>query len=238
MPAAAEDEGMSQSTDDAAARSQGTAAFPNLRLSGHPLVRHKVTRLADEQTDAKLFRELVRELTALLLYEATADLPLAPVRFRTPLEETEGVRIAARIGLVPIIRAGLGMVEAALDVLPGSEVWHLGMYRDEETHRPISYYNRLPARSPDDLVIILDPMLATGGSATDAASVLKAWGAPRITFGGLIAAPEGVGRMLEAHPDVPVHVAILDRELDENRFIRPGLGDAGDRLFGTGGEKG
>ena len=209
------------------------AAFPNLRVRGHPLVRHKVTHLADERTDPKLFRELVRELTALLLYEATADLPLKPVRFRSPLEEAEGVRLAVRIGLVPILRAGLGMVEAALDVLPGSEIWHLGMYRDEETHRPVSYYNRLPARSPDDLVIILDPMLATGGSAVDAASVLKRWGAPRLIFVGLIAAPEGVAHMLEAHPDVPVHVATLDRELDANRFIRPGLGDAGDRLFNT-----
>jgi len=218
---------------DAAGGRDRTAAFPNLRVSGHPLVRHKVTHLADERTEPKEFRELVRELTALLLYEATVDVPLAPVRFRTPMEEAEGVQLAVRIGLVPIIRAGLGMVEAALDVLPGSEIWHLGMYRDEETHRPVSYYNRLPARCPDDLVIVLDPMLATGGSAVDAASVLKRWGAPRLIFVGLIAVPEGVARMLEAHPDVPVHVATLDRELDANRFIRPGLGDAGDRLFNT-----
>ena len=222
-------------TDTADVKSR-VAAFPNLRVSGHPLVRHKITHLADERTDPKLFRELVRELTALLLYEATADVPLEPVRYRTPLEEAEGVQLAVRIGLVPIIRAGLGMVEAALDVLPGSEIWHLGMYRDEETHRPVSYYNRLPARCPDDLVIILDPMLATGGSAVDAATVLKRWGAPRLIFVGLIAAPEGVARMRDAHPDVPVHVATLDRELDGNRFIRPGLGDAGDRLFGTGAE--
>jgi uracil phosphoribosyltransferase len=205
------------------------------RVSGHPLVRHKVRLLSDERTDSKLFRELVRELTALLLYEATTDLPLRPVRYRTPLEETEGVEIAARIGLVPIIRAGLGMVEAALDVLPGSEVWHLGMYRDEETHRPVSYYNRLPATCPDDLVLVLDPMLATGGSAADATAVLKAWGAPAIAFVGLIAAPEGVARMAADHPEVPIFVASLDRELDANMFIRPGLGDAGDRLFGTDG---
>ena len=222
-------------TGDDVAGHTGGGGFPNVRVSGHPLVRHKLRLLADEATDAKLFRELVRELTALLLYEATVDLPLRSVRFRTPLEETEGVEIDARIGLVPILRAGLGMVEAALDVLPGSEVWHLGMYRDEETHRPVSYYNRLPATCPDDLVIVLDPMLATGGSATDAAAVLKAWGAPRVVFVGLIAAPEGVGRMLAEHPDVPIHVAVLDRELDANMFIRPGLGDAGDRLFGTGG---
>ena len=127
------------------------SAFPNVRVSGHPLVRHKVRLLADEQTDAKLFRELVRELTALLLYEATAQLPLRPVRFRTPLEEAEGEEIDARIGLVPILRAGLGMVEAALDVLHGSAVCHLGMYRNEETHRQVSYYNRLPVTCPDEL---------------------------------------------------------------------------------------
>lgn len=212
--------------------------FPNARVSGHPLVRHKVRLLADERTDVKLFRELVRELTALLLYEATSALPVRAVRFRTPLEETSGDEIAVRIGLVPIIRAGLGMVESALDLLPAAEVWHLGMYRDEATHRPVSYYNRLPATCPDDLVILLDPMLATGGSAADATSVLKAWGAPRVLFVGIIAAPEGMRRMQADHPDVPVHVALLDRELDADRFIRPGLGDAGDRLFGTGGPSG
>jgi len=208
-------------------------AAESLRVSGHPLVGHKMRLLADERTEPKVFRELVNELTALLLYEATHDLPLRAVRYRTPLEETDGVEIAAKIGLVPILRAGLGMVEAALNVLPGSEVWHLGMYRDEETHRPVSYYNRLPDTCPDDLVIVLDPMLATGGSAADAASVLKRWGAPRIVFVGLIAAPEGAHLMWRTHPDVPIVVGRLDRELDERRFIRPGLGDAGDRLFGT-----
>jgi len=217
------------------ASGDGQGAADHARVSHHPLVRHKVRLLTDRGTDSKLFRDLVRELTALLLYEATTDLPLRAVRYRTPLEETEGVEIAARIGLVPIIRAGLGMVEAALDVLPGSEVWHLGMYRDEQTHRPVSYYNRLPATCPDDLVIVLDPMLATGGSAADAAAVLKRWGAPRIAFVGLIAAPEGVARMAREHPEVAVHVAALHRELDADAFIRPGLGDAGDRLFGTGG---
>jgi uracil phosphoribosyltransferase len=207
--------------------------FPNVRISGHPLVRHKVRLLADARTDAKLFRDLVRELTVLLLYEATAELPLRTVRFMTPLEEAEGVAIDARIGLVPILRAGLGMAEAALHALPNSRVWHLGMYRDETTHRAISYYNRLPPACPDDLVIVFDPMLATGGSAADAARVLKAWGALRLMFVGLIAAPEGVSRMLDEHPDVPIHVARLDRELDAHKFIRPGLGDAGDRMFGT-----
>jgi uracil phosphoribosyltransferase len=209
--------------------------FPNLHASKHPLVRHKTTLLQDERTLSKQFRELVRELTHLLLYEATTEVPLRRVEIKTPLEDAEGWAIDARIGIVPILRAGLGMVDAAVDALPSSQVWHLGMYRDERTHTPVSYYNKLPDRCVDDLLIVLDPMLATGGSACDAVAVLKDWGAPRITFVGLIAAPEGVSRMLAEHPDVPIHVALLDRELDANKFIRPGLGDAGDRLFGTGG---
>jgi uracil phosphoribosyltransferase len=204
-----------------------------VHISEHPLVRHKVTLLADEQTDAKKFRELVRELTQLLLYEATADLPVEEIEYRTPMEETTGYRIGARIGLVPIIRAGLGMVEAAAGALPSAEVWHLGMYRDESTHRPVSYYNKLPAECPDDVVLVLDPMLATGGSATDAVSVLKDWGAKAIRFIGIIGAPEGIELLSSTHPDVPIYLARADRELNENRFILPGLGDAGDRLFGT-----
>lgn len=206
---------------------------PTLHVSSHPLVRHKLTLLTDERTDNKTFRELVREMTALLIYEATLDLPLIETTYRTPLERTVGGRIDARIGIVPILRAGLGMTDAAIDTLPSSEIWHLGMYRDEETHRPVSYYNKLPQTCPDDLVIVLDPMLATGGSATDAISVLKEWGATWIKFVGIIAAPEGVQQVITHHPDVHIHVASLDRELDEHKFIRPGLGDAGDRLFGT-----
>lgn len=209
------------------------AAFPNLHVSGHPLVRHKIRLLADRGTHAKLFRELVSELTSLMVYEATTDLPLRTVDFETPLERTEGVEVAARIGIVPILRAGLGMTDAALTFLPSAEVWHLGLRRDEETHRPESYYSRLPEVCPDDLVIVLDPMLATGGSASAAITMLKEWGAPKITYVGLIAAPEGVARLLRDHPDVRVHVALLDRQLDENAYIRPGLGDAGDRMFGT-----
>ena len=216
--------------------SQPGHAFPNLHVSVHPLVQHKVTLLSDERTESKVFRELVRELTTFLLYEATTDLPVHTIRYQTPLEETEGIRIAARIGIVPILRAGLGMVDAAIDALPTARVWHLGMYRDEQTKQPVSYYNRLPARCEDDLVILLDPMLATGGSATDAISVLKHWGAPHIKFVGIKAAPEGVRHVFDAHPDVPIHIASLDRQLDERAFILPGLGDAGDRLFGTGEE--
>lgn len=209
------------------------ARFPNLHVSNHPLIRDKIRMLADRNTDAKVFRQLVSELTSLLVYEATTDLPTRRVIFETPLEQTEGDAIAVRIGLVPILRAGLGMTDSALHFLPTADVWHLGFRRDEETHRPESYYNRLPETCPNEFVIVLDPMLATGGSATAAISTLKRWGAPNLTFVGLIAAPEGVERLLTAHPDVPIHVAKLDRELDENAYIRPGLGDAGDRMFGT-----
>lgn len=209
------------------------ADYPNLHVSGHPLISHKQTLLSDERTDHRMFRGLVRELTMLLVYEAMQDVPLRSVRFNTPLEPSTGFELEPRIGLVPIIRAGLGMVDAAADLVPHSEVWHLGMYRDEETHTPVSYYNRLPEHCPDDLVLLLDPMLATGGSAADAITVLKGWGATWIKFVGIIAAPEGVRTVMETHPDVHMYVASLDRELDRNRFIRPGLGDAGDRLFGT-----
>jgi uracil phosphoribosyltransferase len=204
-----------------------------VHVSEHPLVQHKVTLLSDERTDSKTFRELVRELTRLLLYEATADLPVREIAYRTPMEEATGHTIGVRIGLVPIIRAGLGMVDAAVDALPSAEVWHLGMYRDEATHRPVSYYNKLPAQCPDDVVLVLDPMLATGGSASDAIGVLKQWGAKSIKFVGIIGAPEGIELVAEAHPDVPIHLARRDRELNSDRFILPGLGDAGDRLFGT-----
>ena len=209
------------------------AQFPTLHVSNHPLIRHKQTLLSDERTDRRMFRELVRELTSLLVYEAMADVPVRALTYRTPLEEATGYELEPRIGLVPIIRAGLGMVEAAADIIPHSEVWHLGMYRDEETHQPVSYYNKLPATCPDDLIVVLDPMLATGGSARDAITVLKDWGATWIKFVGIIAAPEGVAEVQRTHPDVQMYVSVLDRELDENRFIRPGLGDAGDRLFGT-----
>jgi len=211
----------------------GYRAIPTLHVSGHPLVAHKKTLISDERTDTKTFRELARELTTLLIYEATQDLPTTSLPYQTPLEPAIGHKLTIDIGLVPILRAGLGMMEAAADVLPHAKVWHLGMYRDEATHRPVSYYNKLPESCPDDLVIVLDPMLATGGSAVDAIRVLKDWGASWIKFVGIIAAPEGVDNVYRHHPEVNLYVAALDRELDENRFIRPGLGDAGDRLFGT-----
>lgn len=199
----------------------------------HPLVRHKITILSDKVTDTGHFRELVRELTHLLLYEATADLPLRPKSYETPLEPAEGRVLDSRIALIPILRAGLGMVDGARDLLPSAIIYHLGIYRDETTAKPVSYYHRLPPELPVDLAILLDPMLATAGSASSAVHELKEHGAAWIKYVGLIAAPEGVQLMLDEHPDVPLHVALLDRELDENKYIRPGLGDAGDRLYGT-----
>lgn len=207
--------------------------FPNLHVSAHPLVKHKVSLLSDVRTEPQLFRRLVSELTVLLLYEATRDLAVAEKRYQTPLETATGYGIANSIGLVPILRAGLGMVDAAVELLPKSTVYHLGIYRDEHSHEPVSYYNKLPALFDDDLMILLDPMLATAGSATAAAATLRRCGANRIVFVGIIAAPEGVARMQQEHPEIPLFVARLDRELDTNKYIRPGLGDAGDRQFGT-----
>lgn len=215
------------------AQSQPDEAFAKLHVSNHPLIAHKATLLSDERTETRMFRELVRELTSLLVYEAMADVPTKTITYNTPLEETEGHALEPRIGLVPIIRAGIGMVDSAADMIPSSEVWHLGMYRDEVTHTPIAYYNKLPKDCPDDLIVVLDPMLATGGSARDAITVLKEWGAKWIKFVGILAAPEGVRELTTAHPDVDIYVAKLDRELDDHRYIRPGLGDAGDRLYGT-----
>ncbi|HSH77731.1 MAG TPA: uracil phosphoribosyltransferase [Herpetosiphonaceae bacterium] len=203
-------------------------------LSQHPLVRHKQTLLRRAQTEPKKFRELVREITQFLIYEATADLKLSDREVMTPLSVYNGVEIGDRIGLVPILRAGLGMVQPVLELIPTAHVWHLGLYRDHSTLEPVSYYNKLPNQPEIDLCLVLDPMLATGGSATAAVEVLKEWGAARIKFLGLIAAPEGIQRLSSTHPDVPIHVAAIDDRLNEQAYIVPGLGDAGDRLFGTG----
>ena len=211
--------------------------FPSLHVSSHPAVLDKLARMRDEKTDPKLFRELVREISWLLGYEALLDAHMSPVKVRTPLEETDGSRLADRIGLIPILRAGLGMVDAMLELMPTAEVWHLGLFRDERTLRPVEYYNKLPDSATVDLCLILDPMLATGGSATAAIEVLKKWGAVtpvRIKLVNLIAAPEGVRAVTAAHPDVHLDCAALDRQLNERGYIRPGLGDAGDRQFGTG----
>ncbi len=203
-------------------------------LSQHPLVRHKQTLLRRAQTEPKKFRELVREITQFLIYEATADLKLRDREVMTPLSPYKGAEIGDRIGLVPILRAGLGMVQPVLELIPTAHVWHLGLYRDHSTLEPVSYYNKLPNQPEIDVCLVLDPMLATGGSATAAVEVLKEWGAARIKFLGLIAAPEGIQRLSSTHPDVPIHVAAIDERLNEQAYIVPGLGDAGDRLFGTG----
>ncbi len=204
-----------------------------VHISQHPLVQHKLTLMRHIGSKPKKFREVVREISQFLLYEATADLPLIPRPIETPLAPMQGVEIGARIGLIPILRAGLGMVEPIIDLLPTARVWHLGLYRDHRTLEPVSYYNKLPAQPDIDLCLILDPMLATGGSAVAAVDVLKDWGAVHIKFLGLIAAPEGVARLQEAHPDVEIHLAALDDCLNEQGYIVPGLGDAGDRQFGT-----
>jgi uracil phosphoribosyltransferase len=210
------------------------AALPaTFHVSSHPAVQHKLALLRDTSTEPKKFRELVREISWLLGYEALADARTSPITVQTPLETTEGAELADRIGLIPILRAGLGMVDAMLELMPTAEVWHLGLFRDERTLRPVEYYNKLPDTATVDLCLILDPMLATGGSATAAIQVLKNWGARRIKLINLIAAPEGVRAVAEAHPDVTMHCAALDRQLNEKGYILPGLGDAGDRQFGT-----
>ncbi len=210
---------------------------PTLHVSRHPAVLHKLGILRDEATEPKKFREVVRELSWLLGYEALDDARVRPKTIRTPMEATEAHELADRIGLVPILRAGLGMVDAMLELMPTAEVWHLGLFRDERTLRPVEYYNKLPDSASVDLCLILDPMLATGGSATAAIEVLKRWGAVkpvRIKLVNLIASPEGVEAVTSAHPDVEIYCAALDRLLNDRGYILPGLGDAGDRQFGTG----
>ncbi len=204
-----------------------------VHISKHPLVAHKLTRIRDQSTDPKKFRELIREIAALLAYEATQDLELESMRVTTPLQETAGSNLAEKIGLVPILRAGLGMVEGIWGLMPSAEVWHIGLYRDEETFRPVEYYNKLPVEPTVSVCLVLDPMLATGGSATATVDILKRWGVKRIKFVGLIGAPEGIAVMEEKHPDVPIYLAAVDDHLNDRAYIVPGLGDAGDRQFGT-----
>ena len=204
-----------------------------LHVSSHPLVKHKLTLLRDTATDHRKFRELVRELALLLCYEATLDLQLQPATVNTPMGEAKGWAASEIIGLVPIMRAGLGLVDGIQELLPTVQVWHIGLYRDEETLRPVEYYNKLPDAPTVQVCLVLDPMLATGGSAIATVDILKRWGAQRIKYLGILAAPEGVEALSNAHPDVPIHVAELDLRLNEIGFIVPGLGDAGDRMFGT-----
>lgn len=208
--------------------------MPNIYPSTHPLVAHKLTRLRDKNTEPKKFRELIRELSALLAYEATADLSIQPRPVHTPLASVEGVELMEKIGLVPILRAGLGMVEGVWGLMPTAEVWHIGLYRDERTLKPVQYYNKLPVEPTVSVCLILDPMLATGGSAVATVDILKQWGVRKIKFVCIIAAPEGIHLLQRQHPDVPIHLAAVDERLNEHGYIVPGLGDAGDRQFGTG----
>ena len=207
--------------------------MPNLHISEHPLVFHKLSKLRNISTEPKKFRALVRELAGLLAYEATLDLLLTPVEVQTPLEKTQGFELKEKVGLVPILRAGLGMVEGVWEVIPNAEVWHIGLFRDEKTLKPVQYYNKLPLEPRISVCLILDPMLATGGSAVATVDILKKWGVKKIKFVGLIGAPEGIRHFEEHHPDVPIHLAAVDDHLNEKGYIIPGLGDAGDRQFGT-----
>lgn len=205
----------------------------HIHVSEHPLVKTRVTELRNRHTPSSRFREVVRDLSVLLLADATTDLEIERIHCETPLMRTIGFAARQRIGFLPIMRAGIAMCEAMLSVFPDARVQHLGVYRDEKTLQPVQYYSKLPASLPVDRWFVLDPMLATGGSAVAAVQALKARKADNITFIGLIAAPEGVAALSEAHPDVAIYVAALDTELNGDGYILPGLGDAGDRLYGT-----
>ena len=208
--------------------------MPKVHVFDHPLIQHKLTYIRDINTGTKEFRELVDEVATLMAYEITRELPLTEVEIETPVQKTRSNVLAGKkIGIVPILRAGLGMVEGILNLIPAAKVGHIGLYRDPETLEPVEYYVKLPSDVSERDFILIDPMLATGGSAIEAVNSLKKRGAKNITFMCLIAAPEGVKAMTDAHPDVDVYIAALDEKLDEKGYIVPGLGDAGDRLFGT-----
>ena len=210
-----------------------SSARPAVVEVDHPLVRHCLTQLRDASTPPPEFRRLIQRLAVLLAYEATKDLAEKSVEVRTPLAVAQGGTLDLRIGLVPILRAGLGMVDPILGLLPQAEVWHLGIYRDEATAKPVEYYSRLPATEPVDVALILDPMLATGGSVLAAFETLRAWGVPAIKVLAVIASDEGVREVTARHPDAQLFVAAIDPELNAQKYIVPGLGDAGDRAFNT-----
>ncbi len=201
--------------------------------SKHPLVKHKLALLRDSQTEPKLFRELVGELAQLLFYEASADLPTRAIQVQTPMGQATQQVLAVKAALVPILRAGLGMMDPIWDMIPSAEVWHMGMYRDETTLRPVFYYEKFSAEPRAQIAFLLDPMLATGGSAIACTDRVKEWGVPQLKFISLIAAPEGIRAFEAAHPDVPIFTAEVDSHLNAIGYIVPGLGDAGDRQFGT-----
>lgn len=208
--------------------------MPKIQVLDHPLIQHKLTYIRDINTGTKEFRELVDEVATLMAYEITRDLPLMKKEIETPVGKgMSDVLAGKKLGIVPILRAGLGMVEGILNLIPAAKVGHVGLYRDPETLEPVEYYVKLPKDVSERDLILVDPMLATGGSAIEAVNSLKKRGATSIRFMCLIAAPEGVKAMTDAHPDVDIYIAALDEKLDENGYIIPGLGDAGDRLFGT-----
>ena len=206
----------------------------NITISKHPLIQHKISMLRDKNTGTNEFRKLVEEIAMLEGFEALSDLPMKEVEVETPIEKCTTPMIAGRkLALVPILRAGLGMVSGVLALVPTAKVGHIGMYRDEQTHEPQEYYCKLPSPIEQRTIVVMDPMLATGGSAVDAIDQIKAHGGVNIKFMCIIAAPEGVKKLHEAHPDVQIYIGHLDRELNRDAYICPGLGDAGDRIFGT-----
>lgn len=205
-----------------------------LHIIDHPMIQHKLSIMRDIHTGSKDFRELLKEISLLMGYEVTRDLPLEPVEIETPMRKmTARVISGKKLAIVPILRAGLGMVDGLLTLLPVAKVGHIGLYRDETTHEPVSYYCKMPFDIDQRLVIVTDPMLATGGSASDAITMLKNMGCTHIRLMCLVAAPEGVKKLQKEHPDVDIYVAALDEELNSDAYILPGLGDAGDRIFGT-----
>ncbi|MBO4620060.1 MAG: uracil phosphoribosyltransferase [Victivallales bacterium] len=204
-----------------------------LHLMDHPLILHKISMLRDVRTNTKDFRQLVSEIALLIGYEATRDLQLTDIEIETPLTKTTGKQITKQVCLAPILRAGLGMVDAMLELIPAAKVGHIGLYRDHETHQPVEYYFKMPQDVAERVVILLDPMLATGGSASASIDALKKRGVTKIKMINIIGAPEGVAVIRKNHPDVDIYLGTLDECLNENAYILPGLGDAGDRLFGT-----
>ena len=209
-------------------------SYSNLTVLDHPLIQHKLTILRDRDTSTRDFKALVNEIAMLMAFEVTKDLPTESVEVETPLEKPRGTQVAGKkLVLVPILRAGLGMVEGIAQLIPSARVGHIGIYREHDTLAPVEYYFKIPAGGDARDFFVLDPMLATGGSAVDAVTALKRAGAQRIRFLCLVASPDGVRRLGAAHPDVPVYAAALDRTLNDRGYILPGLGDAGDRLFGT-----
>lgn len=214
---------------------------PLLTIVTHPVMAQALVALRDQTTDSAAFRNAARQIAIGLLLEATRDLPTTSVPVQTPLQTTTGAVLAGRVGVVPILRAGLGFIEPVLTLLPSAEIWHLGIYRNEETLMPVTYYNKLDRATPPETVIVVDPMLATGGSAAATLDVVKAWGreqghAPRqLKFACIISAPEGIAHLEATHPDIPIFTAAVDTQLNQVGYILPGLGDAGDRLYNTTG---